>query len=332
MGKGARTKRSWQGILVVGAVLLTPPGAFGEGHPEPEAPPPAGAWEYLDRPHQEVSRRIEAYSRRLDSFFGGQRAHEEDTGSLLLVSGAVTIGEQGKTELGHVVRARVVLPHTRDRFNLLLESDFDDDERRLPLSQGQAERVVEEPRRPTGYAAAIRYSTPEIRKWHFNAGAGVRLRVLPDPFGKVRARRSASLGAWELRLAETLFGSESEGFGETTRLDLDRPLAEALLLRCTSEATYRLREEEFELTQGLFLFHALSDRAGLRYGATVTGESEPHVRATEYALGVVYRHRIYRKWVFFEVSPQLSFPRVEGFSATPTITFRLETRFGEDYL
>ena len=41
-----------------------------------------------------------------------------------------------------------------------------------------------------------------------------------------------------------------------------------------------------------------------------------------------YRQRIWRKWLFFEVNPQVAFRNDDDFRNTPGIEFRLEASFG----
>jgi hypothetical protein len=45
-------------------------------------------------------------------------------------------------------------------------------------------------------------------------------------------------------------------------------------------------------------------------------------------LSVRFRQRIWRDWLYYEVGPQLVFPREENFDATPGIFLRLEMLFG----
>jgi hypothetical protein len=45
-------------------------------------------------------------------------------------------------------------------------------------------------------------------------------------------------------------------------------------------------------------------------------------------MSVRYRQRILRDWLFYEIIPQVSFPRERDFEATPGILLRLEMLFG----
>jgi hypothetical protein len=39
---------------------------------------------------------------------------------------------------------------------------------------------------------------------------------------------------------------------------------------------------------------------------------------------LLYRYRLHREWMFFELSPQLHFPKVNNFRISPMLSVRLE--------
>jgi len=42
-----------------------------------------------------------------------------------------------------------------------------------------------------------------------------------------------------------------------------------------------------------------------------------------------YRYRLHKDWVFFEVTPQLTFPKIDDFKANAFLLLRLEMLLGE---
>ena len=55
-------------------------------------------------------------------------------------------------------------------------------------------------------------------------------------------------------------------------------------------------------------------------------KSKFHLNET--VLRTRYRQRIWRKWLFYEVNPQVAFRNNDDFRYTPGIEFRLEASFG----
>lgn len=131
------------------------------------------------------------------------------------------------------------------------------------------------------------------------------------------------------KLAETLFWFNSIGAGETTQLDPERTISEPLLFRATSVATWLNDRQNFDLRQDLTVFHTLDDRRAFLYQASVIGVSQPVTVVTDYVLLMQYRYRLHRSWMFFDVSPQLHFPRERNYQLNPALSLRLEMKFDE---
>jgi hypothetical protein len=137
------------------------------------------------------------------------------------------------------------------------------------------------------------------------------------------------MGFWRANLSETAFWFNTTGVGETTQLDLERPISAPLLLRATSSATWLHDKQNFDMRQDISLIHALDERTALLYQASVIGVSRPQAQVTDYVLLALYRYRIHREWTFIELSPQLHFPIERGYRASPMFSVRLEILFDE---
>jgi hypothetical protein len=83
------------------------------------------------------------------------------------------------------------------------------------------------------------------------------------------------------------------------------------------------------LHQDFSVFHTLSERSALLYQVSASGISNPHLQATDYVVLMRYRYRLHRKWIFFEISPQLHFPQENNYQYSPALSMRLEILFDE---
>jgi hypothetical protein len=291
----------------------------------------------VEASYMAVSRSVEAAARRIDTFFGGERAYAEATGTYFRIGGASILRDDGTIGFEHRFRLYLDLPHTRKRYRFLIESNPEEDvsevstgeDRSAGESRRLASSVADE--RPN-YSAALRFVLAETQRWSLNFDTGIRAEIPVNPFAKARARRTIPLDSWILRLTERVFWFNEEGFGESSRLDFDHSVAPGLLFRSTSEAVWRDRKGEFELSQNLFLFQQLSLRRALAYRLGVVGETDPCVRATEYGASIAYRQKIYKEWLYFQGTPELLFPREEDFRPKPRLTFLLEAIIGERYV
>ena len=63
------------------------------------------------------------------------------------------------------------------------------------------------------------------------------------------------------------------------------------------------------------------------YQASVLGVTRPQTQVMDYVLLLVYRYRLHREWIFFELSPQLHFPKERDFQPSGLLSMRLEFLF-----
>jgi hypothetical protein len=154
-------------------------------------------------------------------------------------------------------------------------------------------------------------------------------RININPFARARGSYSVPLGQWRLKAAESVYWFNTIGAGETTQLDLEHFLSEAILFRASSNATWLNDVQNFDLRQDLSIYHTVSECTALLYQASAIGVSNPQYQITEYVLAMLYRYRLHRDWIFFELSPQLHFPKTNDFQSSPTLSMRLEMLFDE---
>ena len=69
------------------------------------------------------------------------------------------------------------------------------------------------------------------------------------------------------------------------------------------------------------------------YQIGVNGNDETRGwRVNDYFLRVLFRGNFYRKWLYYDIQPELVFSREEDFEADPRLILRLEAFFGQEYL
>jgi hypothetical protein len=50
---------------------------------------------------------------------------------------------------------------------------------------------------------------------------------------------------------------------------------------------------------------------------------------TDFVVLALYRYRMHQQWLFFEISPQLHFPRDRQYHYSPALSLRLEMLFDD---
>ncbi len=88
------------------------------------------------------------------------------------------------------------------------------------------------------------------------------------------------------------------------------------------------------------MFQRVNKKTSLSYETSATGITEPMTLATNYRVAVRFRKNFHRKWLFYEISPELTWPVsfdenrqliVEDRRSKWLILFRFEVHFGNAY-
>jgi hypothetical protein len=301
----------------------------------------ADRFDSMEAPRDYLSGKIASFARSIDRFFGGDRHYQESNESVVQLDLTRVAGYGGDRKFDLGARLNLRLPVTEGRLHLLLETDPENNITNQPIpgqaaptqgqtapTQGQTvlrNQVVA----PGSYGLAARYETAVENVWHFSTDAGLKFPIPVQPFVRTRGSFSAPMGEWRLTATESVYWFNSIGAGETTELDLEHFLSEPVLFRATSIATWLNDKRNFDLRQDLSIYHTLSDRTALLYQASVTGVSNPAYAVTDYVVLLLYRYRLHREWLFFELSPQLHFPQVMKYQSSPALSMRLEVLFDE---
>lgn len=282
----------------------------------------------IDATQGYVSRRFVALASDIDRFFGGERHFQESNDSVLELDWTELL-EPGGARQGRLSgRAKLHLPATEHRFHLLLESDpVQNTTATAPGSQPQATGRTNS---AGNYAAALRYEKQHAADWRASTDIGVQMRLPLDPFVRGRVSRDVGLETWLMKNTGALFWFGQIGPGASAGVDFDRPLAPQTLFRVSSNATWLHLPQQLDLRQDFTLFHTVSERRALQYQASVIATSQPYMRVDDCILSVLYRRQLHRKWLFFELNPQLHFPHEQQFRFTPQLWLRLQVLFSKE--
>lgn len=236
----------------------------------------------------------------------------------------------GSDDQSPITRAKIQLPKTQRRLQLLIERDIEgttasDSQRQAEVAAGQA-TVDNNP------YVALRALNAQHLKLKLSADGGVRMRSPPDPFVRVRAARSFSAGDWQIPVSETLLARRSEPFSATTQIGFLRGITADTAVAFTSNATWRENLRGFDLSQTANAVWLIHERALVALELGAYGTTQPAFQDTAYSAALRYRRKVYRDWLLVELRPQVVYPRSNDFRPQPSITLQLEVYFGKNYL
>jgi hypothetical protein len=279
----------------------------------------------MDKIHAGISEGVEASAKRVDSFFADDRFYTDATASYLRVSGQTTFEHDEDDRSQARVRLRLDLPGTRERLRLFVEGG-DPDDVEATISDSIPEALDD-----NDYNIGLETQIPNTEKWDLRPAIGVKASGSPDPFARIRAIRYERLDGWLLRFATGVSEFVDDGTEVGARVDFDRKINPDWLFRSTTRGEYRDSKDRIEALQQFSLFQKYNDRVGFAYDVGVRADDDPDWEVDQYFTQVRARFRVYRKWLFTELRPQVVFREEDDYDPSFLFSVRLDVIFGERY-
>ena len=284
---------------------------------------------YVDTAQRWVSAGIESAARIADEFFGDENYEAEANNTRLRLM-FDTFFESGEAvDFRFRFNLRLVLPLTNKRLKLSFSgnSDEDDDEDETATVTGANDDN-------NNVEATLAYTLVESAKHNLSLRTGVKSG--PAWWIGPRYRFYAKLGGpWGFRFTQLIRWRTDDDWEAITRFDFERKIGENFLFRFTPRGKYNqhdYHEDGYDYRLEAKVFQRLDRNSAMRYEWINKFLTKPDNHLDEIVLKIGYRRRVWRKWLFFEIVPQASFPDEEDFHFTPGILFRIETNFGKRYI
>ena len=276
-----------------------------------------------------LSKKIVRLAKKVDRFIGQEEADESLNESFMRTRLSTTLNKAGDVDVSAQFKLKLDLPLSKKRYRLIIENDPNSDNESL----GNKEITVKEgdldDDENRQFLSGFRYViSDELEKWYVATDVGLRIRLHPTVFTRLKAKRDYKLNElWRFRIKESIYYFNDSGLGEKTQFFFYRPIHNTLRFRSTSEAKWSKDESAFEFAQVFSFLKTLDEKTAIKYQFGILGESQPTERTTDYYLNANYRKLIYQDWLFFEIKPQLLWKREDDWALSPSITFRLEVFF-----
>ena len=155
---------------------------------------------------------------------------------------------------------------------------------------------------------------------HSNAHVRMRYQYL-HPFGEVYLFRFTEIAMWQT----------IEHFTNTTQLDLERKLSSFTLLRWGNNVTYIEDTPGVTWNTGISFLTQLARKSAISYDTSMWGVNHPDWAVENYRVGIRYRRNFHRSWLFYELAPEITWPKDASGRRNSTYAFMttLEVQFGK---
>lgn len=321
----------------LGLALGAAPASAGVGAAEPEADvrekEPGNV---ADRTHDFLERSFYRQVVWFDDFFG--RVETEDLRPpdyRVRWQNAFRVAGNGRSTFRTSVRANLRLPRISERLHLVFSGENEQETAPgLPEDAGNPgfDRTLRRNARLVN--TELRYNFLRDPGLTFFLGAGVRLRIPPEAFVRARFLYEHRLGNLALlRFGETPFWKDRDGIGETTEVSLERQIGPKMLLLWGNSGTISQRSRGLEWGSELSLLRQLAPDRAVTLAGGAFGTTRPSAVVETWRVYARYRSTILREWLFYELEPEVFWPRSAtgeadgGYRAALAGTLRLEVAF-----
>jgi hypothetical protein len=280
----------------------------------------------IDEWHDLLADSVVGSSEWLDSFFLDDNYSSEANTTRATIS-VSSFTEQGEgTDTRARFRLRLRLPRLENRAMLYISGSGDEFD-----SSNSSVEDINQARSGSddeSLSISLRRFFRDDERINTSIGGGVRFRSSKVVgYVEPRYRYFRSFDAFDARFVQRLRWYTDVGLESRTELQLERPVFDNWFFRSTSAAEWFEDEDGLFPRQVLEWSRVIDDQRVLSYSASGFFETEPQNVLSSAVIGARYRQQIWRRWLWFEVAPQVSFPRENDYDATAGLFLKLEAEF-----
>jgi hypothetical protein len=283
---------------------------------------------FVDVLHGGISKEILSTADWMDSFFADENYVKEVNRSYVRFRYEIFQENKTKPSSKPAVDLRLALPELERKTHLVFSAEPNE-----PVSGPNAPvRTVAERFGTTTQAnltTALQYFLKTTPKENFAVLSGVQLsKFSPVVFLEPRYRVLAPYRVWQLRFTQELLWRSDTAWQTDTRFEFERQLPKDFFFRTSLDGVWASRVIGYVYSLAFLLREPFGPTHAVDYEWINTYQTRPVNELTEIDFRIRYRHSFWREWLFFEVAPQVRFPRDNNFDNIPGVLFRLEIFFG----
>ena len=283
---------------------------------------------FVDILHGEICEGILTTAVWLDSFFEDERVERETNRSYIRVRYDYFQEEKADATYRPTVKVRLALPELEKKAHLVISAEDPETVDDTPAPAGITGNEIgkTEDRNVT---SAVHYILRATEEQNFIVRSGAQFsHGSPVLFIGPRYRYFVPFTTWAFRFTQEAIWKTDTKWQVDTLFDLERQLPRELFFRSSLGGSWIDGTNGYFHTLSFSLRHPFGPKRALDYSWNNSYQTRPVHELTEILFSVRYRQRIWRDWLFYEVAPQIRFPRTGNFKGIPGVLFRFEIFFG----
>jgi len=267
-------------------------------------------------------------SNKVDNFFKDDKYIEETNKSFIRISTNYAYNSLGSDDFNANIHAKIDLRKSSKNLKLFI-SDLNSDNTDTLFNKSHYKEN----------SAAIGVSLTQKINRFMDIKYSLGIRSL-YPFAKARFSYKKQIGKFEIEPVQNFSYSTKDDFKEDTRLYIDNQISNDFLFRTELGRGSKSKYSGMDYDATFHLFWTPKTRAGLVftqafYGNThyeytaneVTGETKRFKGINNYVTQVSYRQNIYKKWIFYQLTPGVNFAKSNNYKANYSIHLKLDFLF-----
>ncbi|KZZ67502.1 hypothetical protein A3765_04490 [Oleiphilus sp. HI0130] len=260
---------------------------------------------------------------QLDGFFAGDDAIRKSNGSFLKLGFEFQQTKGGTSYFDPKVKFRLDLPTLKEKLRIVLESEPPEEqtigEQKRPQGSNKDQKNLND-----SAVGALDFELNKKRHINTSTGVGVKFGQPIDPFWRYRLNAKYAINKdWELSSYDSLYYFHSEGWGTQLNVTAQRN-SPWFVFRQTSDGRYDHKTRRWELANTLSFLREIDSKRAINYQIGILGETQPEVQATGYFAHAIYRRKMHKEWLFYEMIPEIYYPKEDNWKFSPSITFKIE--------
>ncbi len=285
---------------------------------------------FVDVLHGGISNEILSTADWMDSFFADPNYVKEINRSYVRFRYETFQEERAKPSFKPAVDLRLALPELERKTHLVFSAEPNEP----PTGPSAPVRTTAERFGTTeqaNFTTALQYFLRTTPKENSAVLSGVQFsRFSPVLFLEPRYRVLAPYRVWQLRFTQELLWRTDTAWQTDSRFEFERQLPKDFFFRTSLDGVWASRVIGYVYGLAFLLRQSFGPTQAVDYEWINTYQTRPVNELTEIDFRMRYRHSFWREWLFFEVAPQVRFPRDNNFDNIPGVLFRLEMFFGRN--
>lgn len=285
---------------------------------------------FVDVLHSGISKEILTTADWMDSFFADENYVKEVNRSYVRFRYDIFKEETVPATFKPAVDMRLALPELERKTHLVFSAEPNE-----PTTGPNAPvRTAAERFGTTEQAnltTALQYFFKTTPQESFLVLSGLQFsKNAPVVLFEPRYRILAPYQVWQFRFTQEVLWRTDTAWQTDTRFEFERQLPKDFFFRTTLDGVWASRVIGYTYGLAFLLRQPFGPTHAVDYEWINTYQTRPVNELIEVDFRIRYRHSFWREWLYFEVAPQLRFPRDSNFDKIPGILFRLEMFFGRN--